>query len=83
MLGCWSVLLATVFTIIFVVNVELLGSTGWQHGAVPFHGTTMLVCGLTGGILGGIAIVRSQERSILVWLSLLPALLAIFLILIG
>jgi hypothetical protein len=41
----------------------------------------MLLCGLAAGILGLIAVIRKNERSWLVWLTLLPGLLVLFLLL--
>lgn len=40
----------------------------------------MLLCGLSSGITGMLAITRQHERSWLVWITLLPSLFVIFLL---
>jgi hypothetical protein len=46
-----------------------------------FYGIFMILCGLSAGILGLVAVIRSRERSWLVWLSILPLLFVLFLLL--
>jgi hypothetical protein len=50
-------------------------------GLLPFYGILMLLCGLVAGIVGGPAVIRQHERSWLVWLTLLPGLLVLLLLL--
>jgi hypothetical protein len=84
-LGQWSVGLAAVFVGLFLVNSFVFMSTSsdapWRHVLLPFYGLLMLLCGLAAGILGLIAVIRKNERSWLVWLTLLPGLLVLFLLL--
>jgi hypothetical protein len=44
---------------------------------LPFYGIAMLSCGLAAGIVGLIAVIRRQERSWLVWLTMLPGLMVV------
>jgi len=55
----------------------------WQHTILPFYGIFMLLCGLAAGITGLIAVIRKNERSWLVLLTLLPGLFVIFFLLLG
>jgi hypothetical protein len=71
--------------VLFIINSTVFmpseSDAPWRHVFLPYYGIGMLLCGLAGGILGLIAIVRRGERSWLVWLSVLPALLVSFFIL--
>jgi hypothetical protein len=84
-LGRWSVALAATFVALFIINaavfMRLTQEAPWQHTLLPFYGIAMLACGLAAGIVGLVAVIRWHERSWLVWLTLLPELLVIFLIL--
>ena len=87
-LGWWAVGLAAVFLLMYVVNsvvfVGVLGTRAtpaWLQPLLIFYGFLLLFCGLAAGILGLIAILRRRERSWLVWLTLLPLLLVVVLLL--
>ena len=84
-LGWWSVGLAatSVVMLIFgygvfeVLMVRVLGryqETQWEGMAITFYGITMLLCGLAGGVVSLIAVIRQHERSWLVWLAMVPGL---------
>ena len=55
--------------------------TGWGHALLPFYGIFMVLCGLASGVVGLIALLRNKERSWLVWVSVLPGALMLFLLL--
>jgi hypothetical protein len=84
-LGRWSVVLAATFAVLFLVNSTVfIPSTveiPWRQAVLPFYGIGMLLCGLAAGIVGLIAMAWRHERSCLVWLTLLPGLWVIFLVL--
>ena len=40
----------------------------------------MLLCGLSSGVVGLIAVLRRHERSALVWFTVLPGLFVLFLL---
>ena len=84
-LGRWSVALAVTFVVLFIINsavfMRLTQEAPWQHTILPFYGIAMLLCGLAAGIAGLVAVIRRHERSWLVWLTMLPGLLVIFLLL--
>jgi len=83
--GWWSVGLGGTFVVLFIINstvfMQLTTEAPWQQTLLPFYGIFMLLCGLSAGILGLIAVLRRRERSFLVWLTLLPGLLVLFLLL--
>jgi hypothetical protein len=84
-LGRWSVGLAATFVVLFIINsavfMRLTQEAPWQHTILPFYGIAMLLCGLGAGIAGLIAVIRRHERSWLVWLTMLPGVLVMFLLL--
>ena len=83
-LGRWSVGLAGVFVVMFLINSFVFmpssSDAPWRHVILPFYGIAMLLCGLAAGITGLLAVVRQHERSWLVWLAMLPMLLVLFLL---
>jgi hypothetical protein len=84
-LGWWSVGLGGIFVVLWIINsFVFMPSTvliPWRQVLLPFYGIFMLACGLAAGIVGLIAVIRSRERSWLVWLTLLPGSLVLFLLL--
>ena len=50
--------------------------------ALRFSGALMMACGLAAGTVALIAVVWKRERSWLVWLALLPGLMAVVLLLV-
>lgn len=84
-LGRWSVGLAAVFVVLFLINaIVFMPATveaPWRQVLLPLYGFAMLACGLAAGVAGLVAVIRWRERSWLVGLSMLPALLVITLVL--
>ena len=84
-LGWWAVWLGAAFVVMFLINSFVFMPTSsdapWRQVILPFYGIFMLLCGLAAGIVGVIAVIRQHERSWLVWLTFLPGLLVLFLIL--
>ena len=84
-LGWWSVGLGAVSMVLLIFGYDvfevLAASVPWEGVVITFLGITMLLCGLAGGVVGLIALLRRHERSALVWLAMVPGLAAlIFLI---
>ena len=77
--------LGEAFVILFLINSFVFmpgtGNASWRHVVPPFYGILMLMCGLGAGVTGTIAVIRAPERSWLVWLTILPGLLVLFLVL--
>jgi hypothetical protein len=46
-----------------------------------FYGIFMLLCGLSAGVIGLVALIRNRERSWFVWLAVLPGAFVLFLLL--
>ena len=84
-LGRWAVGLGILFVVLFLINSFVFMPTSsdapWRQVVLPFYGIFMLLCGLAAGIIGLVAVIRRHERSWLVWLTLLPGLLVLFLVL--
>ena len=87
-LGWWAVGLAAAFAVMFIINslvfmpaFQYAAEGGWHQTLLPFYGIFMLLCGLGAGMAGLIAVIRSHERSWLVWLTILPAAFVLFLVL--
>jgi len=83
-LGRWSVGLAVMYIILYIISAAVFwrmpGDVPWRPLLI-IYGIAMLLCGLAAGIVGLIAVIRRHERSWLVWLTILPGLLVLFLIL--
>ena len=84
-LGRWAVGLGILFVVLFLFNSFVFMPTSsdapWRQVVLPFYGIFMLLCGLSAGIVGLIAVLRQHEHSWLVWLTLLPGLFVLFLVL--
>jgi hypothetical protein len=85
--GWWAVAMAALFVILYLINSQVFGPATkvdpMNEVVLPMIGTWMIVCGLAAGIAGLVAVLRQGERSWLVWLAMLPALMALFLVLGG
>jgi hypothetical protein len=68
-LGWWSVGLAAA-SVVLIFAWSVLPGGAWLG----------FLCGIAGGITAVIAIVRKQERALLVWLPILPAIFVIYFI---
>jgi len=88
-LGWRAVGLAGVFIVLFIINsavfMPLFSRSGpydrFSQTVMPFYGIFMLLCGLSAGVVGLIAVLRQHERSWLVWLTILPCAFVLFLLL--
>ena len=84
-LGRQAVWLGGAFVFLFLINsfvfMPSASNASWRHVILPFYGIFMLLCGLGAGVTGTIAVIRAHERSWLVWLTILPGLLVLFLVL--
>lgn len=82
--GKWSMWLAAVFAIGFVLNMFLVGAFGrtgapeWLRTVIlPVWGITLMASGVFAGLVGLFAILKAKERSFAVWLALVPGAFAI------
>lgn len=75
-LGWWAVGLAIAYVVMNIVNsavfMRLSGDEPWRQTILPFYGIVMMLFGLATFVIALIAVIRSHERSWLVWLTLLP-----------
>ena len=82
-LGWWAVGLSATFVVVFIINQALFmsGAVRWEGMILPLlYAIAPLGCGLAGGVVGLIAVIRQHERSWLVWLTMLPLLFVLFLV---
>ena len=63
-LGWWSVGLAATFVVLLIFGYNVL----------PLYGIVLLFSGLCNGVVSLIALLGRHERSVLVWLAMLPGL---------
>jgi hypothetical protein len=84
-LGWWAFGLMAAFLVMWIINTLVfmpgLAPEGWNMVILPIFGILMVLCGLSGGIVGLIALIRNRERSWMVWLCLLPGAFVLFLLL--
>lgn len=86
--GWWAASATALFLLLLAgfLAAAFLGPAPSEPGlppsSAPNPGLSVILCGLAAGVAGAFALVRKRERSWLVWLSLLPGLFSI-LILIG
>jgi hypothetical protein len=82
--GWWSVVMAVIFIVLYLLNSTVFMPTtvnaSWRQTLLPFYSMWMMLCGLAAGIAGLVAMTRQGERSLLVWLAMLPGLMALFLV---
>ena len=83
--GWWAIGLGAVFVVLFLVNSFVFMPSKveipWRQAVGPFYAVGMLACGLSAGIVGLTAVIRCRERSWLIWLTLLPGILVLTLVL--
>lgn len=83
-LGWWAVALAFLFGLTNIINIAIFmrlpADEPWRQGVLPIYGIIMLACGLAAGISGLAAIIRRGERSWIVWLTLIPGIFVLFLL---
>jgi len=75
------------FVVMFLINAFVFiampsfSDGTWRQVLLPFYGIFMLLCGFAAGVVGLIAIMRQHECSWLVWLTVLPFLWVLFILL--
>ena len=73
--------LAAAFLIMMIINGSVFMQpsepSAWRQIVLPFYGISMLLIGLASGITALFAVIRSGERSWLVWLPLFAGLFVI------
>jgi hypothetical protein len=76
--------LTGIFLVLFIINSAVFMRSEvevpWRRVLLVVYGMVMLVCGLSAGIVGFIAVIRRCERSWIVWLAMLPGMLVLGLI---
>jgi hypothetical protein len=88
-LGRWAVVLAGIFVLMFVINsivfIPVFGQGPspalWLRTLLASYGILLMLCGLSAGVVGLLAVIRQHERSWLVWLAILPLAFVVFFLL--
>ncbi len=84
-LGWWALGLAIAFEVMNIINsavfMRLSENVPWRETVLPFFGIFMMLCGVSAGVVGLIAILQRHERSWLVWLAVLVGASALLFIL--
>jgi len=82
--GWWSIGLAGLFLVLFIFNsAVLMQPSDPLHIPQPVriaYGFIMLLCGLASGAAGLAAVIRAHERSWMVWVTILPGVFVLFLV---
>lgn len=73
------------FLIMFLINglmfMPLFDGIPYQEKVLPYYGIVMLMTGAASGIAGLIAKLKFSDRSWVVWLSIIPVIFVLFLLL--
>jgi peptidoglycan/LPS O-acetylase OafA/YrhL len=85
-LGRWAVGLTLTFAAMFLISTTVFApyydsDTPFRQAFLPFYWAFMLLCGLTAGVIGLVAMTRQHERSWLVWLALLAGIFSLLIVL--
>ena len=87
-LGRWAVGIAVLFILLFLTNALVFvpvasgaPAAAWQQALLPYFGVFVMLCAVLAGIIGLFAVIRQQERSWLVWLTILPLVFVLILVL--
>jgi ATP/ADP translocase len=82
--GWWAIGLMALYTVLSILNMAVFMRETFSEQVtrtiLPFYGIFMLLCGIACAIIALVAIIRKKERSILVWICLLPGLFVLFLV---
>ncbi len=82
-MGKWAVGLMAVFLGLFIINSAVLmnlpENMRWQPALIAY-GFLMIFCGLAAGVAGLVGVIKQHERSWLVWLTILPLVFVLFLL---
>ena len=83
-LGWWAIGLVALYAVLSILNTAVFMRVTFSEQVtrtvLPYYGIFMILCGLAGAIIALVAIIRKKERSILVWICLLPGLFVLFLV---
>jgi hypothetical protein len=77
-LGWWAVWLMAACVVMYITVMAVMAL---QLSLPPVFGILMMLCALSSGVVGIVALVKQHERSRLVWLAILPLLWGVFMLL--
>ena len=75
------ILLFLINALVFVPVASGAPAAAWRQALLPYFGVFVMLCAVLGGMIGLFAVIRQHERSWLVWLTILPLVLVLFLLL--
>ncbi len=86
--GWQAVGLTAAFSIMFIVNSSVFTRLSedtqdgwWVQALLPVYGWLLVLVGLAAGIMGLVAILKKGERSWLIWVTLLPSVFILLMLL--
>ncbi len=83
-LGWWALSLGIAFELMNILStaifMRLPESAPLRQTFLPYYGILMILTGLASGVVALIALIKNRERSWLVWLALLPGVMAVVLL---
>ena len=77
-LGWWAVWLMAAFVVMYIGVIVVMAL---QLSLPPVFGILMMLCAISSGVVGIVALVKQHERSRLVWLTILPLAWGVFMLL--
>ena len=77
-LGWWAVWLMAACVAMYIGVIVVMAL---QLSLPPVFGILMMLCAISSGVVGIVALVKQHERSRLVWLTILPLAWGVFMLL--
>ena len=74
-LGWWAVWLMAAFVVMYIGVIVVMAL---QISLPPVFGILMMLCAISSGVVGIVALVKQHERSRLVWWTILPLAWVLF-----
>ncbi len=72
-IGWWSVALAATYVVLLLILSILPGIVSWGQTVILLIIVSVALCEWAAGITGLIALMEQRERSVIVWIAMLPA----------
>ena len=74
------IILFFINAVVFVPVASGAPAAAWRQVLLPYFGVFVMLCAVLAGIIGLFAVIRLQERSWIVWLTILPLVFVLILV---